>query len=168
MCLWVVVVLVEETNAGDTSRPKCPCDDQERQPLAGTNGPLGGTVSEGDTRSPCGGGGALSPSGTARRLLPVDVTKAPILSVEGPRLVPSRISVVLVNGTMAGDTPGWECPREDGFWRPRAGETRPAGVSVGGGDDGPPRAGETLSSPAVAGRSFSVVPAGNDPGRWTF
>ena len=82
------------------------------------------------------GGGALPPSGTAGRLLPVDVTKAPTLSVEGPRLVPSRISVVLVNGTMAGDTPGWECPREDGFWRPRAGETRPAGVSVGGGGVG--------------------------------
>ena len=26
-------------------------------PIAGMNGPLGGTVSEGDTRSPCGGGG---------------------------------------------------------------------------------------------------------------
>ena len=44
----ISVVLVEETNAGDTSRPECPCDDQERQPLAGTNGPLGGTTSEGD------------------------------------------------------------------------------------------------------------------------
>ena len=50
------VVLVEETSAGDTSRPECPCDDQETQLLAGTNGPLGGTVSEGDTRAPCGGG----------------------------------------------------------------------------------------------------------------
>ena len=27
-------------------------------------------------------------------------------------------SVVLVDGTMAGDTPGRECPREDGIWRP--------------------------------------------------
>ena len=51
------VVLVEETNAGDTSCLECPCDDQERQPLAGTNRPLGGTVSEGDTQSTCGGGG---------------------------------------------------------------------------------------------------------------
>ena len=85
-----------------------------------------------------GGGGAVPLYGTADRLLPVGVTKAPALSVEGPRSVPSRISsVVVVNGTMAGDTPGRECPREDGFWRPRAGETRPAGVSVGGGDDGP-------------------------------
>ena len=61
---------------------------------------------------------------------------------------------------MAGDTPGRKCPCEDGIWRPRAGGTRPAGVSVGGGDAGLPRAGETLSSPDVAGRSLPVVPAG--------
>ena len=103
---------------------------------------------------------ALPSSGTAGRLIPVGVTKAPALSVEGPRSVPSRISVVLVDGTMAGDTPGRECPREDGFWRPQAGETRPAAVSVGGGDDGLPRVGETFSSPDVAGRSLPVVPAG--------
>ena len=61
----------------DTSRPECPCDDQERQPLADPNGPLGGAVSEGDTRSPCGGGGRVLPSSsTAGRLLPVDVTKS--------------------------------------------------------------------------------------------
>ena len=53
----ISVMLVEETKAGDTSRPECPCDDQERQPLAGLNGLRGGAVSEGDTRSPCGGGG---------------------------------------------------------------------------------------------------------------
>ena len=145
----------------DTSRPVCPCDDQEKQTLAGTNRPLGGTVSEGDTRSPCGGGGgALPPSDTAGWLLPVDVTDAPALSVEGPRSVPSRISVVLVDGIMAGATPGRECPRQDGIWRQRVGETRPAGVSVGGGDAGLPLAGETLSSPDVAGRSVPVVPAG--------
>ena len=28
----ISVVLVEETKAGDTARPECPCDDQERQP----------------------------------------------------------------------------------------------------------------------------------------
>ena len=66
-----------------------------------------------------GGGGASHPSGTAGRLLPVDVTNAPTLSVEEPPSVPSRVSVVLVDGTMAGDTPGRECPREDGIWRPR-------------------------------------------------
>ena len=102
----------------------------------------------------------MPPPGITGRLLPVDVTKTPTLSVEGPQSVPSQISVVLVDGTMAGDTPGWECLREDGFWRPQAGETRPACVSVGGGDDGLPRVGETLSSPDVAGRSLPVVPAG--------
>ena len=108
-----------------------------------------------------GGGGALPlpvlPGGSFRS---VDVTDAPALSVEGPRSVPSRISVVLIDGAIAGNTPGRECPREDGNWRPRAGETRPAGVSVGGGNAGLPRAGETLSSPDVAGRFLPVVPAG--------
>ena len=55
------VVLVEETNAGDTSRRECPCEDQEKRPLAGTNKKPGGTVSEGDIRSPCGGGGGRCP-----------------------------------------------------------------------------------------------------------
>ena len=90
----------------------------------------------------------------------MDVTDTPVLSVEGPRSVPSRISMVLVDGTMSGDTPGRECPREDEYWRPRAGETRPAGVFVGGGDSGLPRTGETLSSPDVAGRFRPVVAAG--------
>ena len=152
----ISVVLVEETKAGDTSRP---CDDHKRQPLAHMTG-RGGAVSEGDTRSPCGGGGALPSSGTAGKLLPVKVTKAPTLSVEGPRSVPSRISVVLVDGTIAGDTPGRECPREDGFWRLWAGETKPAGVSVGSGDAGRSRVGETLSSLDVAGRLRPVVAAG--------
>ena len=53
-----------------------------------------------------------------------------------------------------------ECPREDGFWRPRAGETRPASVSVGGGDAGRPHVGETMSSLDVAGRFRPVVAAG--------
>ena len=71
------MVLVEETHAGDTSRPECPGEDQEKQHLAGTNKPPGGTVSEGNTRSPCGGRGwALPPSVAAGGLLPVDVTDA--------------------------------------------------------------------------------------------
>ena len=107
------------------------------------------------------GGGALPSSSIDGRLLPVDVMKTPTLSVVGPRSVLWWISVMLVDGTMAGDTPGRECcPREDGCWRPQAGETRSAGVSVGGGDDGLPRVGETLSSPDVTGRSLPVVPAG--------
>ena len=115
-------------------------------------------MSQGDTRSPCGGGGALPPSVAAGGLLPVDVTDVPALSVERPRSVPSRISVVLVDGTVAGDTPGRECPREDWDWRPQTGATRQAGVSVGGGNAALPRAGETLSSHDVAGRLLPVVP----------
>ena len=48
-----------------------------------------------------------------------------------------------VYGTVAGDTPGRGCPRENRDLRPHAGVTRPAGVTVGGGDAGLPRAGET-------------------------
>ena len=96
-------------------------------------------------------------------LLPVDATDAPALSVEGPRSVPSRISVVLVDETMAGDTPGRECPREDGNWRPRAGETRPAGVSVGGGD-ALLHAGETVvrEVPLLSSSVGAAKPAGSD------
>ena len=104
----------------------------------------------------CGG----VPPSVAGRLLPVDVTDAPTLSVGGPRSVPSRISVVLVDGTMAGGTPGRECPREDRDLRPQAGVTRPAGVSVGGGNAGSPCVWGTLSSLDVAGRLLPVVPAG--------
>ena len=112
----ISVVLVEETKAGDTSRPECPCDDQDTQPLAGPNGPRGGAVSEGDTQSLCGGGGGGGRCPLALfRFLVVDVTKTPTLSVEGPRSVLSWISVVLVDGTMAGDTPGRECRVRMGF-----------------------------------------------------
>ena len=72
------MVLVEETNAGDT---------------------------------PGGGGGC--PVRCCWGLLPVDVADAPALSIEGPRSVPSRISVVLVDGTIAGVSPGRECPRHN-------------------------------------------------------
>ena len=68
--------------------------------------------------------------------------------------------MVLVDGTMAGDTPGRECPLDDRDWRPRAGEKKPVSVSVGDGNAGLPHVRETLSSPAVTGRSLPVVPAG--------
>ena len=67
---------------------------------------------------------------------------------------------MLVDGTMPGDTPGPECPREDWDWRPRAGVTRPAGVSVGGGGVGSLHGGGMLPSLDVAGRLLPVVPAG--------
>ena len=108
----------------------------------------------------CVGGGALPPSIVARGLLPVDVTDAPpTLSVEGPQSVPSRISMVRVDGTIVEDTPGRECPREDRDWRPRAGVMRPAGVSVGGGGAGSLRRG-TLPSLDV---SFQLCLLGDPP-----
>ena len=107
-----------------------------------------------------GGGGALPPSVAAGGLLPVDVMNVPALSVEGSRSVPSRISVVLVDGTMAGDTPARECPLEDRDLRQQAGVTRPAGVSVCGGNAGLPPTGATFSSLDVARRLFPVVSEG--------
>ena len=58
----VSVVLVEETIAGDTPGRECPSEDQEKRLLAGTSMPSSGTVSDDDSRSPCGWG-ALPPSG---------------------------------------------------------------------------------------------------------
>ena len=110
-----------------------------------------------------GGGGGVAPFRYCQGLLPVDVTDAPALSVEGPRSVPSRILVVLVDGTMAGDTPGRECPSEDRNWRPRAGETRSAGMSVGGGDAGLPRAGKRCPPLMLPGGPFRWCPLGGSP-----
>ena len=50
-----------------------------------------------------GGGGGVGPFRCCWGA--PSVTDAPTLSVEGPRSVPSWISVALVDGTMAGDTP---------------------------------------------------------------
>ena len=58
--------------------------------------------------------------------------------------------MVRVDGTIAEDTPGRECPCEDWDWRPRAGVTRPAGVSLGGGGAGSLQGGGTLPSLDVA------------------
>ena len=133
--------------------------------------PLGGTVSQGDTRSPYGGGGGWEGGGGGWGGWGVGGGGgwgggwgvgdggwwgfapfrywwgAPSGGCYGYTSSvcwgTSRLSVVLVDETMAGDTPGRECLREDGNWRPRTGETRPAGVSVGGdnvphGPTGPP------------------------------
>ena len=102
----------------------------------------------------------MPPPIVAGGLLPIDVTDAPALSVEGPQSVPSQISVVRVDGTIDEDTPGRECPRDDRDWRPRAGVTRPAGVSVGGGGAGSLRGGGALPSLDVAGSFLPGVPAG--------
>ena len=147
--------------AGDTPGRECPDEDLEMRPLTGTKKPSGGTVSDDDSRSPWRRG-ALPLSVVAGRLLPVDVTVAPTLSVEGPQSVPSRIAVVQVDGTIAGVTPGRECPREDRDWRPRAGVMKLAGVSVNGGGAGSLSGGDAPSLD-VAGSLLPVVPAGGSP-----
>ena len=42
----------------------------------------------------------------------------------GPQLVPSRVSTVWTEDTLAGDTPGQECPHYDVEIRPRMGTMR--------------------------------------------
>ena len=68
----IAVVLVDEANAGGTPGRECPCEDQERRPLAGTMKPSSGTVSDDDIRSPCVGGHCplpLLPGGSFRLML---------------------------------------------------------------------------------------------------
>ena len=106
------------------------------------------------------GGGAM-PIAAPRWMTNNDVSNTSELSGGGgPRSVPSRISVVLVDGTKAGGTPGRECPHEDRDLRPLAGVTRPAGVSVCGGNVGSPCVGGTLSTLDVAERLLPAVPTG--------
>ena len=106
-----------------------------------------------------GGGGALPLSLLLGGSFPVDVTDAPTLFVGGPRSVPSRISVVLFDGTMAGGTPG----REDRDLRQRAGVTRLAGVSVGGGSAGSPHVGGGCHPLMSPGGSFRLCLLGGPP-----
>ena len=128
--------------AGDTPGRECPREDLGMRPLIGTKKSSGGTVSDDDSRSPCGRGHCPFPA----------------LSVEGHQSVPSRIAVVRVDGTIAGDTPGRECPRDERDWRP------PAGVSVdGGGAESLSGGGGALPSPDVAGSLLLVVPARGSP-----
>ena len=140
--------------AGDTPGRECPREDLGMRPLIGTKKPSGGTVSDDDSRSPYGRG-ALPLSSVAGRSVPVDVTVAPALSVEGSQSVPLQIAVVRVDGTIAGDTPRREYPHDERNWRP------PTGVSVN--DGGAEGGGGTLASPDVAGSLLPVVPAGGSP-----
>ena len=105
--------------------------------------------------SPCVGG-TLSPS----RITDLDVTNAPGLSSGGPRSVPSRISVVLVEEAKAGGTPRQECPRDDQDRRSLAGVAKPASVTVYDESLGSTCVGGTLSSSDMAGRLLPVAPAG--------
>ena len=90
-------------------------EDLRMWPLIGMKKPSGGAVSDDDSRLPYRRG-ALPFSGVAERPLPVDVTVAPALSVEGHRSVPLQVAVVRVDGTIAGDTPGRECPHDERDW----------------------------------------------------
>ena len=132
-------------------------EDHEMSPLADTKKPSSETVLDEDSRSPCvGGGGGQSPL----PLLPGGSFRL-MLQMHQRYLLRD---LVRVDGTIAEDTPGRECPREDRDWRPRAGVTRPAGVSVGGGGAGSQRGGGTLPSLDVAGSLLPVVPAVNPAG----
>ena len=75
------MVLVEGTIAEDTPGRGCPGEDVKIMRCRRyTRKPSSETVSDDDSRSPCGGG-ALPPPVVAGGLLPVDVTDAPALSV---------------------------------------------------------------------------------------
>ena len=72
----VSVVLVEGTIAEDIPGRGCTGEDLEMSTLADTRKPSSETVSDDNSRLPCGGGGALPPSVVAGGLLPVDVADA--------------------------------------------------------------------------------------------
>ena len=142
--------------AGDTPGPECPHEDLGMWPQIGTEKQSGGTVADADTGSPYGRG--VSPfSGDSGRPLLVDVTVAPVLPVEGPESVPLHVAVVRVDWTIAGDTSGRKCPRDEQDWRP------PSGMSMEDGGAGSLSGGETLASPDVAGSFLPVVLAGGSP-----
>ena len=91
------MVLVEGTIAENTPGRGwgCPGEDHEMSPLADTRKPSSEMVSDDDSRSPCGGPLPLLPGGGGSF---------------------RWISVVPVDGTIAEDTPGRECPRDDRDW----------------------------------------------------
>ena len=128
----ISVVLVDEANAGGTPGRECSCEDQYMRPLAGTTKHMMAALD----RRARGGRCSLPmlPGGSFRLMLRIH--QRCLLGDLGRS--PSRISVVLVDGTKAGGTPGRECPREDRDLRPLAGVTRPAGVSMCGGSVGSP------------------------------
>ena len=67
------MVLVDEAKAGGTPGRECPRGDQDIRQLAGVTKPAGVTVCDDGIGSPCvgRGGGTLSSSDIAGRLLPV-------------------------------------------------------------------------------------------------
>ena len=63
------MVLVDETNAGDTPGRECACEVQEKRPLAGMMKPSSGTMSDDTLGRRAGGGGGAAPFVIAGRLL---------------------------------------------------------------------------------------------------
>ena len=101
----------------------------------------------------------------------IEVTNAPGLSVGGPPLAPSWISVVLVEEAKAGGTPRFGCPREDQDIRLLAGVAMPASMTICDDSFGSPCVGGTLFSSDIAGTWYlmgyhfpigAVNPAGPD------
>ena len=82
------------------------------------------------------------------------------MSVVEPQSVPTRISVVLVEEAKSGSAHRVECSRVDQDLRLLAGMAKPASVTVYEDSHLSPSAGETMSSPDLAGKLFPVVPAG--------
>ena len=72
-----------------------------------------------------------------RRMRSNDVSDTPELSGGGGG-VSSRVSVVLVEETMAGDTPGRECPGKDHEMSPLAGTKKPSSGTVSDDDSRSP------------------------------
>ena len=120
-------MLVEGTIAEDTPGRGFPGEDHKMSPLADTRKPSSETVSDDGSRLPCvcvWGGSAPSRccrGGSFRLMLQMhqrcllsDLNRLPSVVL---------ISVVRVDGTIAEDTPGRECPHDDRDWRPRAGVT---------------------------------------------
>ena len=107
------------------------------------------------------GGGGCCPLPVL--LLPVDVTKTPTLSVEGPQLVPSRILVVLAEEVKVGGAQGVQRPHVDQDLRLLAGKAKPAKVTVCDYSHLSPSIEGMLSSPDLAGKLCPVVAAGIPP-----
>ena len=63
------------------------------------------------------GGGVQSLPGPSGNRLPVMFPTAPVLPANGPQLGSSRVAVVRVDETPAGDASGPECPRAEQNWQ---------------------------------------------------
>ena len=74
----------------------------------------------------------------------------------GAQLVPSRVSTMWIEETMAGDTPGRECPHDDVGMRPQLGTTRMYDDCVPTTNIEAPYGGGMSSLPVVTGNHLLV------------